>query len=60
MDDDGTTPSGIVINGFEEKKGLFNYNKYGYGYSGYGGYGQYGKGYGYGSYGAYGSDAEDD
>lgn len=59
MDDDGTTPSGIVINGFEEKKGLFNY-KYGYGYSGYGGYGQYGKGYGYGSYGAYGSDTEDD
>lgn len=51
LEDDGTEPAGIVINGYEEKSGLFN-KRYGYGY----GYGQYGKGYGYGSYGAYGSD----
>ena len=56
LEDDGTEPAGIIVNGYQEKAG-FLAKKYGYGY-GYG-YGQYGKGYGYGSYGSYGSDDED-
>ena len=51
LQDDGTPPDGVVVNGFEEKTGLFT-KKYGYG--------QYGKGYGYGSYGTYGADDDDD
>lgn len=58
LEDDDSEPSGIIINGYEEKAGLLA-RKYRYGY-GYGGYGQYGKGYGYGSYGSYGSDEDDD
>lgn len=58
LEDDGTEPAGIVVNGYEEKAGLLT-RKYRYGY-GYGGYGQYGKGYGSGGYGTYGSDDDDD
>ncbi|MFD2256111.1 polysaccharide biosynthesis tyrosine autokinase [Luteolibacter algae] len=49
LDEDGYKPSGIVFNGFVEKRRLISQN-----YS----YGQYGKDnrYGYGSYGTYGSD----
>lgn len=56
LGDDGTEPAGIVINGYEEKKGFLAKKYYRYGY---GGYGQYGKGYGYGGYGTYGSDQDD-
>jgi capsular exopolysaccharide synthesis family protein len=56
LEDDGTEPDGVIVNGYEEKAG-FLARKYRYGY-GYGGYGQYGKGYG--SYGTYGSDEDDD
>ena len=59
LEDDGTEPAGIVVNGYQEKSGLLA-RKYGYGYGGYGGYGQYGQGYGSGSYGSYGSDEDDD
>lgn len=55
LQDDGTEPAGIVVNGYQEKTGLLA-RKYGYGY---GGYGQYGKGYGSGSYGSYGSGDDD-
>jgi capsular exopolysaccharide synthesis family protein len=50
---DNQLPSGVVVNGFVEKKRLIGQN-----YS----YGQYGNGgkYGYGSYGTYGSDDKDD
>ncbi|MDA7880923.1 polysaccharide biosynthesis tyrosine autokinase [Akkermansiaceae bacterium] len=54
--DDGVEPAGIVINGYEEQRGILGY-KYRYGY---GGYGQYGGGYGSGSYGSYGSYGSDD
>lgn len=57
MEDDGTTPAGVVINAYEEKAGLLT-RKYRYGY-GYGGYGQY-YGDNKGSYGTYGSDDDDD
>jgi len=53
LDEDGSQPAGIIINGYEEKYGLFN-KKYNFGY------GQYGGGYGYGSYGSYGSGDDDD
>ena len=57
LEDDGTQPAGIVVNGYEEKTGLLT-RKHRYGY-GYGGYGQYTQGYGYGGYGSYGSDDSD-
>jgi len=57
LNDDGIEPAGVVVNGYEEKAGVFT-RKYRYGY-GYGGYGQYSEGYGKGSYGTYGSDQDD-
>ena len=56
LDNDQNLPSGVVFNGFSEKRRLINQN-----YS-YGNYqtNKYGKAYryGYGSYGSYGSDSE--
>lgn len=51
----GTPPSGLVLNGFREKKRLLGYN-YTYGYRSRG----YGYGYGQGTYGVYGNEDEDD
>jgi succinoglycan biosynthesis transport protein ExoP len=50
----GTPPSGLVLNGFREKKRLLGYN-YTYGYRSRG----YGYGYGQGTYGVYGNDDDD-
>lgn len=61
LEEDGTRLSGIVFNGFKEKKRLIGQN-YSYGHykmSRYGRSYQYGYG-GYGSYGAYGSEEEDE
>jgi capsular exopolysaccharide synthesis family protein len=61
VDEDGTQLSGLVFNGFKEKRRLMGQN-YSYGYyktSRYGRAYQYGYG-SYGSYGAYGADDEDD
>ena len=53
LEEDGTTPSGIVFNGFLEKRRLMGEN-YSYGYYKTSRYGRAYR-YGYGSYGAYGS-----
>ncbi|MDB6077293.1 MAG: hypothetical protein JWO82_1040 [Akkermansiaceae bacterium] len=55
LQDDGTSISGLVFNGFTEKRRLVGEN-YSYGYYRRG----YGYGRGYGSYGTYGDDDEDD
>lgn len=54
MEEDGTTLSGIVFNGFKEKRRLMGEN-YSYGYYRNNKYGNAYR-YGYGSYGSYGSD----
>jgi succinoglycan biosynthesis transport protein ExoP len=54
LDEDGTYVSGIVFNGFVEKRRLMGEN-YSYGYYKTSRYGKAYR-YGYGSYGAYGSD----
>jgi hypothetical protein len=56
LEEDGTPLSGIIFNGFLEKRRLMGEN-YSYGYYKTSRYGRAYR-YGYGSYGAYGSDAE--
>ncbi|MCW1887310.1 polysaccharide biosynthesis tyrosine autokinase [Luteolibacter flavescens] len=56
--EDGTTLSGIVFNGFKEKRRLIGEN-YSYGYYRTSRYGRAYR-YGYGSYGSYGADDEDE
>jgi capsular exopolysaccharide synthesis family protein len=57
LDEDNSTISGIVFNGFREKRRLIGEN-YSYGYYKTSRYGRAYR-YGYGAYGAYGSDDED-
>ena len=57
LDEDGTSVSGVVFNGFKEKRRLIGQNNtYGYYMTS-----RYGKAYqyGYGAYGGYGSDSDD-
>ncbi len=54
LDEDGTQISGVVFNGFKEKRRLIGENN-SYGYYKTSKYGRSYR-YGYGSYGAYGSD----
>lgn len=56
LDEDGSSISGIVFNGFQEKRRLIGEN-YSYGYYKTSRYGRAYR-YGYGAYGAYGSDDE--
>ncbi|MEI6655548.1 MAG: polysaccharide biosynthesis tyrosine autokinase [Verrucomicrobiota bacterium] len=56
LDDDGTHLSGLVFNGFKEKRRLMGEN-YSYGYYKTSRYGRAYR-YGYGAYGAYGSNPE--
>ncbi|WP_193212240.1 polysaccharide biosynthesis tyrosine autokinase [Luteolibacter marinus] len=58
LDEDGTKLSGIVFNGFKEKRRLMGEN-YSYGYYKTSRYGRAYR-YGYGAYGAYGEDDQDD
>lgn len=57
LDDDGTSISGIIFNGFKEKRRLIGEN-HSYGYYKTSRFGRAYR-YGYGSYGAYGSDSND-
>lgn len=61
VEEDRTPLSGVIFNGFREKKTLVGQN-YSYGYYRTSRYGRsYGYGYGgYGAYGAYGADDDDD
>ena len=58
LEEDGTALSGIVFNGFKEKRRLIGEN-YSYGYYKTSRYGRAYR-YGYGAYGAYGDDDQDD
>ena len=57
LDEDNSSISGVVFNGFKEKRRLIGEN-YSYGYYKTSRYGRAYR-YGYGAYGAYGSDDED-
>lgn len=54
LDSKGLRVSGLVMNGFKNKKRLLDAN---YSYGSYR-YGRYGRAYGYGQYGSYGSDQD--